>query len=377
MNPRERFLAIGVLAVVVLAGGAFLFHQLFWTPLGEREASIAALQQDIEKKLDRIRQVETERVKLERWKQLSLPADPDLARREYEVYLSDLFRQSGFAAGFSITAKPAEKSSPTLPGKGPVYTHTRLPFTVLARANLANLIDMLERFYRTGLLHQIKNLSIQRPLTPGTGQQQQGELDIQMTVEAVIVSGAESRPTLLPGVDRRLQVLDVVTALRGGPAGLALGFWALGSTGPVGPRVLAQPPRQYAAIAKKNIFLGSSQERQGEEVDVARFVKLVDITELKEAWFYDQYNKRMTRLRAEPGFDTFRILDNDGETLVHGKVIRLDSRDIIFQASQNYYSMHVGQSLDEILKSPLTGDQVKGLGLAAIMGTVSSGSSDN
>ena len=79
----------------------------------------------------------------------------------------------------------------------------------------------------------------------------------------------------------------------------------------------------------------------------------------------------MTRLRAEPGFDTFRILDNDGETLVRGKVIRLDDRELIFEAQDSYYSMHVGQNLDQALKRPLSSSQLRDMGLTSVAEQVS------
>ncbi len=374
MNPRERMLAVGVLAVVVLAGAVFLFRSFFWLPLEERDASIASLQQELDKKRERINQVLADRPKLERWKQLSLPNDPDhpdLARREYENYLSELFRQSGFAAGsFSITTKQNDsKSSPMITGKGPIYT--RLSFTVLAHSNLANLVEMMEHFYRTGLMHQIKNISIQRPLTAAP-QQEQSDLDISLTVEALIVSGAENRRHVLPIIDRRLLVIDAVAGLQQMPMGLALVPWTLGPTGPLGPGTLARPPHHYEAIASKNIFFGlPAVAERTEDVDATRFVHLNEITRDEkrvEAFLYDRLTNISTRLRTETGFDSFRVQDEEGETLVRGKVVRIDidKRDIIFRSEENYYSMHVGQNLEEVLKTPLAPDQVKALGLAAI-----------
>ena len=73
MNARERMLAIGVLVVVVLAGGGFLFHNLFLAPLEERKQSIVAMQQDIQKKEDRIHQIQADLPRLDRWRRLSLP----------------------------------------------------------------------------------------------------------------------------------------------------------------------------------------------------------------------------------------------------------------------------------------------------------------
>jgi hypothetical protein len=376
MNPRKRLLIVVVLTVAILAVGAFFLNNVFLAPLGELDTSLLKLQQEVAEKELRVAKIEAAKARVERLKELSLPSDVEFSRREYENYLSDLFADSGFPPGsVSITPKQIEKSNLVMPDKRPVYV--RLPFTITARATLANLVEMLEQFYRTSLLQQIKTLSIQRVSTTGAQalQAQQGELEIHMVVEGLVVAEAEKRDRLLPALNKRLLALDVVAALRHAPVGLGQVLWAAGPAGPAGPHLLAQPPRQYASIAKKDIFLGNSSLNRPEVVEVARYVHLTDITHNLahspprcEAFFYDRYRNITTRLRPEPGFDRFMILDNDDEVLVRGKVIRLDDREMIFQVdqNQNYYSMHVGQNLDEALKRPLSGEQIKDLGLSAV-----------
>jgi hypothetical protein len=391
MNPRERILASGLVVVVVLVGGAFLFHRLFLVPLANRDTKIEQFQQEVDEKGERVNQILAEKAKLAKWRGLSLPADVDMARREYENYLTELLRDSGFApATLTVTAKPVDtKSSPTISGRasgassdaqaaqgggarrGDLPVYTRLAYTVQGRADLAHFVRMLERFYRTPLLHQIKNLTIQRPLTPGS--QQQGDLDVNMTVEALVVDGAEKRPTLLPGLDRRFVAVDVVTALGHGLAGLALVPWAVGPTGPVGPGTLAQRARDYAAIADKNIFFGNQRtvvQEKDTPLDPTRFVRLIDIThndDRTQALLYDRYNNRYIRLRTDSGsgYDTFGIEDERGETALRGKVMRIDQRDLIFRVDDNYYSIHLEQDLVDALRTPLTAEQVQSLGLAA------------
>jgi hypothetical protein len=362
-------LALAVLAIVVLAGGAFLFNQVFLQPLQARDGDISAVRQDLLKKQERVRQILADRSKLQRWRELSLPADTDLARREYEKYLSELMRESGFAPGsYPITSlQPDSKSSPVISGKGPIYT--KLNFTVQSRGDLSSLVELLTSFYRTGLLHQIKNLTIQRPLTGAA--QQGGDLEINLKIEALILAGAENRKQLLP-LDRRLlsATVDVLAAPGRGPGGVALALYLASAAGPMGPGSLAQPPREYAAIAHKNIFYGALfAQRPADEVEVTQYVHLTDITrndQRTEANFYDRYNNRKTRLRAETAFDSFRILDNEGETLVRGKVVRIiEPRDLIFRVDDSYYSIHVGQSLEEAMKTPLSADELKALGLVA------------
>jgi hypothetical protein len=384
MNLRERILAMAVLSVVILVGVFFLLRQFVLAGLDERDNNIAALkmaignkQRDLATKQNWIQQKLKEKPRLASWRQLSLPVNAELSKRDHQKYLSELMRryenhlsemmdESGFTPGARITARVTDTKGKAAPaGKAPPYT----PVTVIiedAHADLAGLVKMLERFYRTSLLHQIKNISIQRPLT-ARPQQKPGELDIKLTVEALIVTGAEDRAQLMPEVDRRLVALDALATWRGGPGSLALVPWAAGPTGPLGPRVLAEPQRQYASIAAKNIFFGrapAAERVTGNEFDSLQNVYLTTITRndrRTEAFLYVRFSNRRVRLRASAGFDTFRIQDGQGETLLHGKVIRIDDRDVLFKVDDAYYSIHVGQSLKEAMERPLKEGTIKEL----------------
>jgi hypothetical protein len=375
MNPRERILAFCLIGVLVLVVGVFMVRQLYFVPLQEKEASIENLRQDIAAKNDQIRQARADRPRLDRWRQLSLPQDPDLARREYEKYLSALLVQSGFEPGsFSVTPRdPDTRSSPQI-GKKPIYTC--LNFIVLGPAKLESIVKFQEEFYNTGLTHRIKTLSIQRAGIGGGPQQQRPtDLELNMTIEALIVNGAPDRHYLLPNIDRRLVAADLMMALRGGPSGLGWMLWAAGPTGLGGPGNLAQPSRHYTAIANKNIFLGPPAEtpKITEPIEVARFVYLTKIShdsQYQEASLWDQINLRITRLRCAPGFDQFRITDDDGEVVVQGKVLRISERDLVFGVGNRYYMMHIGQNIYDALQQPMTGDEVGALTDSPMKGLV-------
>jgi hypothetical protein len=366
MNSRERILATAVIGVLLLAGGAFLFHQLFLVPLQARDTAIQSALEELDKKTEQVRQAVAQQAKLARWRQLSLPADVDLSLREYEKYLTSLMERSGFPAGsYTVKPRPADARNVPMLGKKPIYT--RLIFNVVAHANLESVVDMLDSFYQTGLMHQIKNLNVQRPLTSNSPfaanqQEQPGSLDIDMTVEALVLAGAENRPHLLPNIDSRYVIFDVATALPGGPTGLGVLAWATGPTGPSGPGVLAQPARDYTAMAEKNIIMGSSpEERPGGVVELTRFVHLTDITKNdrhREAFLYDRYNNRWTRLRNSIGFDKFRIIDGEGEPLVEGRVVKIEDREVIFRADEKYYVWHIGNTVHDALRKSLTDSQV-------------------
>ncbi|HMC65402.1 MAG TPA: hypothetical protein VKI65_10730 [Gemmataceae bacterium] len=366
MNPRERLLAIVLLAAILLGGGGLLGKLFLLDPLNERGDRIKLLQKQIAERTDRREQILADKQKLERWKLLSLPADVNLARREYVKQMNELLRESGFpASSYSVlTPKDVEtKSNPTLAGrKEPIYS--RLTFTVRAQGDLAAIVEFLERFYEAPILHQIKNIALQRPQTVGP-QQRPNDLECNLTIEALIVTGVENRPQLLPNVPSRLLVLDTVAALGGGPTGLAVAAWAAGPGGPLGPGMLAEPERDYTAVAARNIFFGrqAMPARSNEYGDVLRFIHLTDITRTEnklEAFLYGRSDKSRTRLWPSMPFS---ILGAEGETVLRGIVVRIDDRDVYFRADGRFYAIHVGQNLREALDKPLKAGRVKELDL--------------
>jgi hypothetical protein len=353
VNTRERFLSITLLGVVILGVGGFTANALLLEPIWQRSRDKEALEKEIQTKRERVDQILAQRPRLERDRALSLPADVDTARREYEVYLRELLRKSGVATGSAlVTAKQADAHAvPTLPNKEPIYS--RLEYTLQLHSGLDGLVKFLQSFYHAPLLHRIKTLSIRRSTTTNPGQA--AELETSLTVEALVVNGAGNRPTLLPGIEPRLLVIDTLTALRRGPSGLGLALWGAGPTGPVGPRTLAVPARDYLAILHKDVFMGPSTSNRSEEVEVVRQVFLNSITDNGkgfEAGLYDRYNNDRQRIMVSTGFDTFRVF-KDGEALVRGKVVRIDEKDVLVQVEGKYYNMHIGQSLGEALSKPV------------------------
>src|SRR5260370_20065 len=271
MRPRERLLAVAGLLVVVRLVGGFLFHSLLLGPLEQHNQEIQAMRQQIQTKQDRVRQIEADLPRLDRMRRMSLPAESDTSRRQYGDFLSKLASDSGFPPSTSIVPprQVDDKQEPAI-NKTPIYK--KLDYTIQAHTSLSNLVTMLEKFYKTGLLHQVKKLSIVRPLTPG---QQPTDLDITITVEALILDGAEKRPDLLPGISPKLWELDVIAGLRGAPTAVTLLPWMCGPTGPFGPRTLARQNTDYAPVGDTNHFLRPTPpEHNAEEVAATRFVHL-------------------------------------------------------------------------------------------------------
>ncbi len=373
MNARERILAIAVLGAVVLAGLAVMAYQFFVVPLEDRKRSLMAVTKDVGDKQKRIDEIVAKRAKLNVWRQLSLPADVNQASREYTSYLRDLMTRSRFAPGPSISPKTeTQRISAQAGKKEPPFT--KLIFDVTATATLDNLVDMLEQFYHTSLLHKIDKLEITRQLTggaasgPNASQRRGNDLNIKMQIEALVLTGAGKRGYLLPSVDRVSLAQCAMTNLQGGPGALALVPYAVGVTGPLGPRRLATEHREYAAIAGKNVFYGAAPvERARDSVDVTQFVFLNQILKTvsrSEAILYNRYINRDYRLRETAGYNTFIIRDDEDEPLVQGTVVRIDEKDVYFKAGDKYYAIHAGQSIKEAMRRTLKEEELKTLGVA-------------
>jgi hypothetical protein len=357
MNPRERLLA-GILALLlVVVGGAFVIYEFIYSPIQARKNRISSERNEVESKSQQLAQIKKELARLERWKQLSLPQNASVARREYEQYLSHLLMRSGFVSGsFAVTSKPPDtRSSPVMSGKKPIYT--RLAFTAVGPAKLESLVKFLEEFYRTPLMHEIKSLNIDR--MPGTGVQRSDDLNFNINVEALIVTDGDNREFLLPNIDRRLLAVDVVTALKGAP-GLGLAAWGARPSG------LATPARNYAAVARKNIFIGppAVATKKTDFADVTECVHLTDITKNRaicEANLYDRLNNQTTPLRTNTGMDQFRITDLEGNIVVLGKVLKILPQDLIFQANERFYMLHVGDSVKDAMANPIPKEVIETL----------------
>src|SRR5262249_10240905 len=160
-----------------------------------------------------------------------------------------LLERNGFAVdSIKITPRQADlKSVPKLPNKAPLLEP--LTFTVSGRATLENIVQMLHDFHATNLLHNVRNLSLAlvedrtvsttpaaragargparggRGRGPGarTRQRPSGQINLTMTVEAMVVSGGEERGNLMP------------------PASVKK------------PRILAEPSRRYEDMARRNM----------------------------------------------------------------------------------------------------------------------------
>jgi hypothetical protein len=227
------------------------------------------------------------------------------------------------------------------------------------------------------LMHRVKLLDVTRIDTAPKATS--NKLNINMSVDAMIVSKSETHPDNLQGFDLRLTLLDSIAGLNGIPSALGLLPWVAGPTGPVAQKTLATEAlnRGYKDIAKRNIFVGGKLAPEiavvkAPESDIdpvmMEYVRLETTnTDAHEAFFRNRIvTPSSLRVRAIPGsgFDTFRIMNEfRDKELLRGKVLRVDQRDVYFQVKDDVYAIHLGQTMAEALRRPLLDDAMKALEL--------------
>jgi hypothetical protein len=360
MNPRERILALTVVTVAILVGGGVLFKFLYLDALFAVYAQTAEATQELDKKNAELDKEAADRKailsrdpRLAQWQRLSLPEDKnqeqelkkgqpleEIRKRheenvavEYERFLSNLLMRSGFAPStIKVTPAPADRKGVILTGKTPAYT--KLSFTVQGQAALDGVVRMVQDFYHTPLLHEVRSLTLAK------GPSSKGDLDVNMTIEALMVTGAEKREALLPD-----------------------------KTSPT-PQVLADPSRYYSDMLAKNIFTGvAAVSRLSEDrSQVLNFVKLTALWNSGRRWeatYYDQGKGGDEKRLTERTINEFSVADKYDNVLVEGKVVRLDGDGVLFESGNKYYRWTCGQFLGAALEEPLKPDEVKKLGLTA------------
>jgi hypothetical protein len=345
MTQRERVLAGSLAGIIVLGGGFMLLQVTVLGPLRAVNAEIAGHDEEIRKKTEewQANQATIDRAlklspRLAKWKQLSLPpasdAKPETVTQHlkdlqvpYERHLSDLLLRNGFSPA-TITVRSRTVEVPRLgnnAAKGPPPVLRPLVFTAQGQASLDGIVKVLEEFHREPLLQQVKSVTVQKPQSNTAVP---GRLDLSMTVEALVVSGAEQREDLMPASSAR-------------------------------PQVLAEPARTYADLATHNIFTGTSRSSiQSEDSrDVLGFIKLTTVSDdfgrRWEAWLRDQSKPDPEmKLRTTTGFNEFSFSDRFENVLVRAVVVRIDGTGVLFRSNNCFYHIHPGESLYDAMREP-------------------------
>lgn len=255
MNSREQTLSLVLIGTVVLIaalGGGYMF---VWQPLQTQRAAEAALNQEIDDLKAQARAQEATAKKLAVARVRSLPADVDMAKREYSIALARMVEAAGVPkGGYTILPKSVDNTARTVPeiSKGkPIYTKVAHEL-VLKKVDMWMLKDFLEQYYRMGLLHQITAINIKKDDDASKKKDARNDLTVTLTTEAILVDGADNRRTLLP-------IPTAFAAIGGGALYKSMTTVSEAGRGvhpPLQVPILATAPRDYSLIVRKDPFNG-------------------------------------------------------------------------------------------------------------------------
>jgi hypothetical protein len=368
MTSRDRskmqlLILVGGFFVVVV--GAILGIKAM-NGLSEKDTLITSLTKEVSDYEDKRMVQARQRAKYEQWRAISLPPDESIAKPHYKLFLQGLVRKHQMFLKSQITDAGHGGVVST---RGTNTGFNPLGFNMTVEATLPRLIAFLQDFYSINLPHSIRTMSIAR-----ASGESDGRLEVTMKIEVLTLANATNREFLaaLPGAP--LLAIDVLTALKGGPAGLALGPWLATPTGLHGARKLAaqvNAERQYTRLADKNVFIGlqppSIVNGPGRaDREVLKWVQLTGITSnifATEAILLSRRTGKTYTLRAEGGFDSFEIHDRDDRLVLKGTVKAVTDHDIVIQVEGKYYAVHVGGFLDKALTKELTSAELKEFGV--------------
>jgi hypothetical protein len=191
MTRREKVLAgtVGLMAVLWFGSSALTRYR---DTVDDNRAKL----RDAELKLSQARtaKLRAQRAvtKLKRWQKQSLPTNPDIANSLYQDWLQKQLTE----AGLKVTDI---KSSLGL--RAPNDRFQEFNFKVEASGQMAQFVDFLSRFYRTGHLQRISRASL-APTKDGT------DLTISLTVDALSMRDAPHSDSL-PNVVDNAELPDV------------------------------------------------------------------------------------------------------------------------------------------------------------------------
>jgi hypothetical protein len=406
MTSRERVLVIVFLTAVTVLGGGGMFHLFFLKPYNALRTRLQVAQKEIDAKKaeikseeDEIRHAEKLDPRLTRWDTYSLP---DTTNREteklqrhvsdervkYESYLFELLKESGFQ-GISTASKEADaRSVPQYANKLPVYT--RLTYTVEAKASFNSVVKMFKTFYGAEKLHQVREFKIRKPLlqnvnrgpapvgpivraADGQNGPDRGLLDVTMTVEALIVTGAKPREARKPEDKPRPAAPQRPGRRDADPLDFDAEEAEEQVTTPVNTATVSilAPHRHYEDMLERNIYTGRGAdgtltENPRDVLGAVRLVMIEHVANPEAGWFdppkiwkiefIDQGVKdkyyRCTPDKADD--NSFNVKDKYGsKTVIKGTVVDANIHGVVIKVDNRYHKMKLGDFFDEVMNPPL------------------------
>ncbi len=157
MPTRQKQLLLGLIAAVLLWQGSVWGDRLFLEPLRDLRHQVAERRDRVGQKEDKLTAIELAEAKMMAWQAKSFAPDagkrtrPEAleAHRQYTAWLTELAHAVGFD---EITVVPRSISRKNV--------YLEVVVQIDGEGRLSQLAELLDRFYRTDLLHRVGRLQI-------------------------------------------------------------------------------------------------------------------------------------------------------------------------------------------------------------------------
>jgi len=179
MNPREKKLAL-IVGLLLTAVVGLVVYTGVSDALASRQRKRKTLQTKVTAQNRQIAAGRQAAASLSQWRERSLPTKIEMARSLYLDRLNEIVRTSGLV-GAEIRATGTSSS------RGGAFRE--LSFSISAQADLSQIVDFLDAFYRQGHLHKLRSLS----LLP---QKQSGQFKIAVAIHALVLPRADRKDQL-------------------------------------------------------------------------------------------------------------------------------------------------------------------------------------
>jgi hypothetical protein len=365
MNPREKRLMFGLIGVVGIGVLGLGVHFWFYKPYKANRDRIILLRLEALERQKKKKEFTDGQAQLALARLRSLPANKSEASSEYLNFLGPLLNNSGLIVD-EVRPGNVVDVKPVTPIQNVKTTgHQIQTFQVRAKGTMSQVVQVMEQMKRATYEHRIKQLSIDRA---DSAKVRDPRLVINMTIETLLVAKTESKPGMPPGIDLRFVLFESMMAKESAPTGLGQAVAAI-LLQQMQPAV---SDRSYMSIAQRNIFMGSEPiiktvdpptkvdtpefvPQQKYPGDMPKFIRLTLIESNKEEAYYLNlfYRKDEFKLSTDK---TFLIASEDRPSyeFMLGKVLAIGERDVYFQKKDKIYIWHVGDTLDQATKRPLT-----------------------
>lgn len=306
MNQREKVLAAGV-AVLLVGWGASGLWQRYQSAVDGRSDALLDIRNQVERAKLEAHIARSAAKDLETYQERSLPSDRNVAQSEYRDWLID--RLGG--AGLAMDDVKAIGSS----GR-PGDAFESLTFTAVASGTLESVTKFLDGFHRSGQLHKITALKL-KPSPEGTG------LDVNITIQALIVPGVTRKGELATGEADRLTLADSDAYVKS-----IVGRNIFERYSPPPPPI---PPRPAVVRAP-----GPPPPPKFDDARHAYVTGIVSASEGLQAWVTVRTTGEVLRLKAG---DTFSV----GQ--MSGSVESVTNTELVLLCGQDRTRLKLGQPL--------------------------------